>query len=163
MIKKYYITPDYKFYKCKEFEFDADAPMLNLFQMKILEEVMSCTDISKATTTSQEKAMMIRRIFNIIGFNLSEEERIKLAEAFINREFVVDEIAKYYIHIFPGLEDGYLNYSKERKAVLIGFKENDEIWKSQFTNKEIDELRKSEKLKHIRIEDCLEEVEEYAD
>lgn len=158
MIKKYYITPDYKFYKCEEFELDADIPMITLSQMKILEEIMNFTDISKATTTSQEKAMMMCRIFNIIGFNLSEEERIKLAEAFINSEFVVEDITKYYIHIFPGVEDGYLNYSKERKAVLISFKDKGEMWKSKFTTKEIDELKRSEKLKHIRIEDCLEEV-----
>ena len=134
---------------------------LNEFEVKVLKRILN----NDLLDNFLERLDCLRNFLE--EGSIDSETHYRLVAALVGWNFETDfEIAepKYYVHVLPGANEGYLNASGE------GFDDfyfdTKKQWggsKTKFTKEEIEELKKYPELKGINLDECLEEVPEDED
>lgn len=129
---------------------------LNEFQVKVLKRILDNDLLSDFL----ERLDCLRNFLKEGSIDL--ETHYRLVAALVNWSFETDfEIAepRYYVHVLPEASEGYLN---EDTPGGFYFDTKNQWGGSQteFTKKEIEELKKNPRLKGINFDECLEEVPE---
>lgn len=139
---------------------DVNAPTLSQSEYGILTFIMSTVD--KITTDYQHGELLALQLiftgeFAKLSEELSSEQRLKLAHAFLHRDFKVYEPVqkKYYIHISPG-KKGYLNRNKE--VFSLNDRYSSATFQTQFTMSEVEEIQQREEWRCWNLKECLEEM-----
>ena len=111
--------------------------------------------------TDNEGDEALLDLMQLVSYNgdLTTSRKLEVIGAILAGEFTVD-YSRYYVHVLPGADEGYLNASDE---VPNGFYfDTKNQWggsKTKFTKEEIEELKKYPELKGINFDECLERVE----
>lgn len=158
---------DKKSFELKQVKFcyiDVNAPTLSQSEHRILAFIMST--VNKITTDYQHGELLVLQLiftgeFAKLSEELSSEQRLKLAHAFLHRDFKVRNPVqkKYYIHISPG-KKGYLNYNKKciERPFSLNNRYSSQTFQTQFTMSQIEELQQREKWKCWNLKEYLEEM-----
>lgn len=146
-----------EFGKLKEIKCDGvlyQYSLLEDYDLKPLKEVLQNHD-------SGTKGDYLRELTEEYNRNeINEYQYIRLCKAIADGKFAINtklEERLYYVHVLPQ-EKGYLNIQAPTNEFYIDTKVETGEFKTKFTKKEIEELKKRPGLKGINFDECLEEV-----
>ena len=112
--------------------------------------------------TENEGDEALLDLIQLVSYNgdLTTSRKLEVIGAILAGEFTVD-YGRYYVHVLPGTNEGYLNVSEDNPNEFC-FSTKYQWGESQtkFTKEEIEELKKYPQLKGINFDNCLERVEE---
>lgn len=115
--------------------------------------------------TENEGDEALLDLIQLVSYNgdLTTSRKLEVIGAILAGEFTVD-YGRYYVHVLPGTNEGYLNANENAPDGFYFDTKNQ--WggsQTEFTKEEIEELKKCPELKGINLDECLEEVPEDED